>query len=115
VTYARYSSDLQSFTSIEDQQRKCREFGNREGWHEVRAYHDAAISGVGSDREGLQRMLSDASNRSRDFDAILVDDTSRLSRSLPEIVTLHQRLSHHGVRVIAVSQGMIRIMSRVNS
>ena len=106
VIYARYSSDQQSRCSIADQQRKCREYGVREGWHEVRAYEDEAVSGVGSDRVGLEKLMADACDPLRDFDVILVDDTSRLSRSLPEVVTLHQRLSHHGVRVIAVSQGI---------
>ncbi len=106
VTYARYSSDQQSRASVPDQQRKCREFGSREGWIEVRAYEDSAVSGVGSDRRGFQRLMTDACSLTRDFDVILVDDTSRLSRSLPEVVTLHQRLAHHGVRVIAVSQGI---------
>lgn len=34
------------------------------------------------------------------------DDTSRLSRSLADVVSLHQRLAHYGVRVIAVLQGI---------
>lgn len=106
VTYARYSSEQQSRCSIPDQQRKCREYGAREGWHEVRAYEDEAVSGVGSDRVGLERLMSAACSPLRDFDVILVDDTSRLSRSLPDVVMLHQRLTHHGVRVIAVSQGI---------
>jgi site-specific DNA recombinase len=106
VTYARYSSERQSRCSIPDQQRKCREYGASQGWHEVRAYEDEAVSGVGSDRVGLERLMAAACSPVRDFDVVLVDDTSRLSRSLPEVVTLYQRLAHHGVRVIAVSQGI---------
>ena len=106
VTYSRYSSDQQSRASIEDQQRKCREYANREGWHEVRAYADKAQSGVGSDRAEFQKLMAAAYSPTRDFDVILIDDTSRLSRSLPEVVSLHQKLAHHGVRVIAVSQGI---------
>jgi DNA invertase Pin-like site-specific DNA recombinase len=30
--YARYSSDLQRESSIEDQIRRCREFASRQGW-----------------------------------------------------------------------------------
>jgi site-specific DNA recombinase len=58
------------------------------------------------DRRGFQRLMADAASSGRDFDVILVDDTSRLSRSLADVVTLHQRLNHYGVRVIAVSQGI---------
>jgi DNA invertase Pin-like site-specific DNA recombinase len=30
--YARYSSDKQRETSIEDQNRRCREYARRQGW-----------------------------------------------------------------------------------
>jgi site-specific DNA recombinase len=79
---ARYSSDLQSPASIEDQKRKCREYATGEGFVEVRSYEDIAVSGSGMDRLGLKRLIADATNSVRDFDVILVDDTSRLSRSL---------------------------------
>ena len=106
VIYARYSSELQSLDSIPDQERKCREFAAREGWIEVRTYEDAAISGVGNDRREFQRLMADAASASRDFDVLLIDDSSRLSRSLPDVLSLHQRLAHYGVRVISVSQGI---------
>jgi site-specific DNA recombinase len=106
VIYARYSSDLQSSDSIEDQKRKCREYAVREGWSEVRTYEDMAISGTGMDRHGFQRLMADSASHARDFEVILIDDTSRLSRSLADVVSLHQRLAHYGVRVIAVSQGI---------
>ena len=32
VIYARYSSDLQRQSSIEDQLRKCHEYGRSQGW-----------------------------------------------------------------------------------
>ena len=43
--YARYSSDLQSAASIEDQFRICRDHAERAGWTVVYTYRDAAISG----------------------------------------------------------------------
>jgi DNA invertase Pin-like site-specific DNA recombinase len=106
VTYARYSSDLQSPDSIDDQKRKCTEYASREGWVEVRSYEDVATSGVGSDRYGFQRLMADAASPTRDFDVLLVDDSSRLSRSLPDVLSLHQRLAHYGIRVISISQGI---------
>lgn len=106
VIYARYSSDLQSPDSIEDQKRKCREYAGRDGWLEVRTYEDVAISGTGMDRRSFQRLMADAASPTRDFDVILIDDTSRLTRSLADAVNLHQRLAHYGVRVVAVSQGI---------
>jgi site-specific DNA recombinase len=42
--YARYSCDQKPVASIEDQLRVCRERAEREGWHVVGTYEDAAIT-----------------------------------------------------------------------
>src|SRR5713226_10699996 len=106
VIYARYSSYLQRQTSIEDQIRKCREFGDAQGWVPVKdcIYTDEAISGGSTERPGLQRMLHAALAPHPPFDVILVDDTSRMSRSLSDAVQLFDRLRFAGMRVIAVAQ-----------
>ena len=106
--YARYSSDLQRQTSIADQIRRCHEFGQTQGWLPVKdcIYADEAISGVTTERPGLQRMLQAALSVHRPFDIILVDDTSRISRSLSDAVQLFDKLRFAGVRVIAVAQGI---------
>ena len=86
--YARYSSDLQRQTSIADQLRKCHEFAQSQGWVPVKdcIYTDEAISGVSTERPGLQRMLQAALSMHRSFDVVLIDDTSRISRSLRDLV-----------------------------
>ena len=78
ATYARYSSDLQRQSSIEDQMRKCHEYGRSQGWVPAKdsAFADEAVSGASTDRPGLQRMLQASTSRDRQFDVILVDDTS---------------------------------------
>ncbi|WEJ12921.1 recombinase family protein [Sinorhizobium prairiense] len=59
--YARYSSDSQSETPIEDQFRLCREHAGREQWEIVGFYEDAAISGSSTIlRSGIQRLVRDA-------------------------------------------------------
>jgi site-specific DNA recombinase len=106
--YARYSSDLQRQSSIEDQIRKCNEYGKAQGWVGVQdcIYTDEATSGVSAQRPGLQRMLSAALSPHRPFDVILIDDTSRISRSLSDAVQLFEKLRFAGLRVIAVAQGV---------
>ena len=71
--YARYSSDLQRQSSIADQLRKCNEFGQGQGWVPGKAslYIDEAISGVSTERPGLQRMMQAALSPCRPFDVIL--------------------------------------------
>ena len=56
VIYARYSTDLQSTSSIHDQIRLCRERAIREGWEIVGTYEDAATSGASLMRPGVQRL-----------------------------------------------------------
>ena len=106
--YARFSSDRQSAVSIEDQTRKCREYAERHGWVilEDHIYADHAVSGTSAERTGLQKLLASAEQSGRPFDAILIDDTSRLTRKLADALNLYERLTFAGVRLVAVSQGV---------
>jgi DNA invertase Pin-like site-specific DNA recombinase len=47
-------------------------------------YTDEALSGAGADRPEFVRMLEDAGRIPRPFDALLLDDTSRISRNQGE-------------------------------
>ena len=58
--YARYSSDLQSAASVEDQVRLCEERAVREGWTLTGRYADRGLSGASLMRPGLQQLLQDA-------------------------------------------------------
>ncbi|MEW8333922.1 MAG: recombinase family protein, partial [Candidatus Thiodiazotropha sp.] len=59
--YARYSSDLQSDASIDDQIRLCAERASTEGWEIVNTYVDAAVSGSSMMlRTGMQNLLQDS-------------------------------------------------------
>jgi site-specific DNA recombinase len=104
--YARYSSDRQSASSIDDQIRKCREYAQTRAWEilEHHVYCDAAISGATSQREGLKRLLAAAEAKA--VDVILIDDTSRLSRKLSDTLNLAEQLKFSGVRLIYCSQGI---------
>jgi site-specific DNA recombinase len=107
TTYSRYSKDDQNPASIEDQQRVCRAEAARRGFElEVRNYADRAQSGTGSDRADLARLIKDVMSPTRDFDILMSDDTSRLSRSRAESAKLHELFKFYGVRVIYVSQGI---------
>ncbi len=106
--YARFSSDRQSPISIEDQIRKCREYAKRQGWTVLEdcIFTDHAVSGTSAERTGLQSLLSAAEQSDRAFGAILIDDTSRLTRKLADALNLYERLTFAGVRLVAVSQGV---------
>lgn len=106
--YARYSSDLQRESSIEDQVRRCRDFAREKGWEVVeewvvadRALSAAAIVG----REGLKRLLEAAKAKCRAFDCLLVEDTSRLARDLADALRTTATLQFHSVTVVSVTPG----------
>src|SRR5690349_6360421 len=105
--YARYSSDLQRATSIEDQLRVARRYAEEQGWtvDDSQIYTDAGVSGASIDgRPGLQALLATAARRPLAFDVVLVDDSSRVARDLPDAVRVLQTLKFFGVRVIYISQ-----------
>ena len=104
AAYARYSSDSQRDTSIDDQFRNCEQFAARQGWSVTERYADKAISGATAERPSYQHMLKDA--EAKRFDVLLIDDFSRLSRDQVETEQVRRRLVHWGVRLIGVSDGI---------
>ena len=107
--YARYSSDLQRESSIEDQIRRCREHAFGRGWFVVEGFviADRAISAASvAGRDGLQRLVKAAKSMDRPFDCLLVDDTSRLARDLSDALRTLKTLEFYGVTVVSVSQGI---------
>jgi site-specific DNA recombinase len=106
--YARYSDSQQSPASIDDQIRKCSEYATSNGWQisNLQTFVDAALSGSGADRPGLNRLLDASADQPRPFDVLLVDDTSRISRNLSDAVRIVETLKFRGIRVVAVSQGI---------
>lgn len=105
VIYARYSSDLQSASSIEDQSRLCRERTARAGWQIVGSYEDAATSGASLMRPGIQRLQQDA--RERRFDVVISEVLDRLSRNQTDIAALYQNLTFAGVTIETLAEGRI--------
>ncbi|MCK5275678.1 MAG: recombinase family protein, partial [Alphaproteobacteria bacterium] len=106
VIYARYSSDLQSESSIDDQVRLCSERIEREGMTVIEVYSDYAISGGSlSNRPGMLSLL-DAAKRGA-FDVVCAEALDRISRDQEDIAAIFKRLSHADVRLVTLSEGDI--------
>jgi site-specific DNA recombinase len=106
--YARYSSDLQRESSIEDQVRKCRERAARD-WSIADGYtvSDEAVSGESIEgRPALKALLAAAKLRPKPFDCVLVEDTSRLSRHPADQRRIIDIFTFNGVDVVSVTQGI---------
>lgn len=105
--YARYSSENQSVKSIDDQIRVCRKYiqDNEMSVDDKHIYIDEAISGSIINRPGLQALERAAENK--EFEAVAVDDLSRLSRSNHQMLTLVMKFNYLQVKIISVSDGIV--------
>jgi DNA invertase Pin-like site-specific DNA recombinase len=104
--YARFSSENQREQSIEDQIRVCKEFAKRDGITVIdnHIYFDEAQSGSIRSRPGLEALKRAAEDKQ--FDVVLVDDSSRLSRDNQHFNTLLCLFQYWGIALISVSDGL---------
>ncbi len=103
--YARYSSDLQSAASIEDQVRVCQRLIEGQGWTAFRIYSDMGMSGASHLRPGYQKLLGNA--RARAFDVVVAESIDRISRDQEHIAAFHKLMSFEGIPVVTVAEGAI--------
>lgn len=105
--YARYSSDLQNPSSVDDQIALCRRLINEnfKATKNVLIYSDSAISGATLERPGVQNML-DAAKSGR-FSLIVAEGLDRLSRSLKDIAIIHELLAFYGASIWTAHEGKI--------
>jgi DNA invertase Pin-like site-specific DNA recombinase len=90
VIYARYSTDLQSASSIDDQVRLCRERLERDGHDLVQVYSDRAVSGASLMRPGIQALLQDAARGK--FDLVYAEALDRISRDQEDVAGFFKRM-----------------------
>jgi site-specific DNA recombinase len=100
AVYSRFSTDRQTESSIEDQNRVCTEWCQRNDVTVVARFEDQGISGgaIGN-RPGLQAALA------AQVDVLIVMDLTRLSRSQADLPKIIDRLVHRGTRVVGVQDG----------
>lgn len=101
--YARYSSDIQKDKSIEDQfaelERAAKRFGLKVDKRHY--YADRGVSATSLfDRPGLTRDLLGAAAR-KEFDAILVEATDRLSRDRADLFWLAKRFKFYDLTLFS--------------
>lgn len=103
--YARYSTDRQKQTSIDDQLRAARLRAADEGWHIVAEHADDAISASTpfALRPGSKALLADA--LAARFDILIVEGLDRTFRDVGEQEQIVKRLEHRGIRIIGTADG----------
>jgi site-specific DNA recombinase len=104
--YARYSTDLQSDRSVEDQIALCEQYAAREGLEIVARHFDRARSGgTLHGRDGLAAIMDAATTGN--VDCVIVEALDRLSRDMEGLAAIHKRLTFAGVSIRAVHEGEV--------
>src|SRR5436309_6325236 len=101
--YLRVSTSKQD---TDNQRRELEAVATRSGWHVVKVYEDAGISGAkGRDkRPGLDAMLKAVN--AREFDMVAAWSVDRLGRSLTDLLAILQGLHDKGVDLFLHQQGL---------
>ena len=100
--YARYSSDNQSETSIEQQLKACYEYCKRNNYNVIAEYSDEAISGRTDDRPQFQKMIEDSKRKM--FQGIVIYSVDRFSRSLYQSAIYANELDKSGISIISATE-----------
>lgn len=104
--YSRYSTNLQSYSSIEGQERLCEAFAAKQQWEEAGRYADAECSGTTTyGRTGYFEMLLAASRG--EFEVLLIEDIDRASRDAADTHLLVKQLDEFGVTLCTVASGVV--------
>lgn len=107
--YARFSTDLQSDASVEDQMRLCERFAANYPAEVVERFHDMATSGSAiGNRPGYQALLRFA--KARQCDVVIAEHTDRLTRDGGSTWDIFKDLRALGIKIVTVNQGEIGII-----
>jgi site-specific DNA recombinase len=106
AAYARYSSDKQNVSSVDDQLRRFRTALAPIGSELSPAltFTDHAISGKSTDRPGFEALMERV--KRRELDVLLVEDVSRLARNQSDATRLYEELAFYGVQLISLGDGI---------
>ena len=104
--YARFSTDLQSDRSIDDQVDVCRTYAERNGLTVVSVFSDRALSGSSvHQRHGMQELLTAA--RDRRLDVLITETMSRVGRDEEDRAAIRKRLTFAGVAIMTPVDGVV--------
>lgn len=102
VIYCRVSSvaQMQKGHGIASQETRCREFARMKGYEVVEVFTDEAVSGGMIDRPGMRAMLAflRSSRKAASF-VCLIDDISRIARSIQVHLELRSAIADTGARL----------------
>ena len=104
--YARFSSERQRETSIDDQVRRCRTYIDQKGGNASLAtvFSDYAISGSSLDRPGFESLMRAVDEKR--VDCIVTEDISRIIRDFADSAHVFRKLQFAQIPLIGVADGI---------
>jgi site-specific DNA recombinase len=103
--YVRISQENPDGYSLADQEQRCRQHAEAQGWTVARVYVDDGVSGRRWDRPALQRMLGEL--MSLGIGVVLVYDLDRAMRKLKYQLQLKDELDARRLTLISLADGVI--------
>ena len=102
--YCRISSENQVLkdNSIKNQIKFINDYCDYNKLELVKVFKDEGISGLKSDRDGLNEMFDEIVKN--DVDILLVYSLSRLGRKLKDVIGFVERLSNNGIKFISIKE-----------
>jgi predicted site-specific integrase-resolvase len=106
--YARFSSENQRETSIEDQIRRRREYVEERGGtvRKDLIFADRAVSGASMDRPQFGILTALATSAPPKVDVIVVEGLSRVGRDQADLHLFRRAIEYSRVRLIALADGI---------
>ena len=111
--YARYSTDMQKASSIDDQERVCRAICKDRGNTVMHVFSDSAVSGGTDDRPGYRGLLR--AIESGQVDVLVCEAIDRLGRDSEHAARLQKIAHFHGVDIVTTGGVVDDIHFSVNS
>ena len=105
VIYARYSSDLQSEASIEDQIAHLRKADRTRRLDSPEHVYRSCPERRLAPSSRISKLLEDA--RAAAFDVVISEALDRLSRDQEDVAALYKHLTFAGVKLVTAAEGEI--------
>jgi len=103
--YARFSTDKQDRSSIDDQARACRTWAMARGLKVTTVFADEATSGSVPVTQRPGGAAMHAAALASKFDVLILEGLDRLSRDQVDQEQVVRRLEHRGIRIVGISDG----------
>ena len=101
--YARFSSDLQDITSIDDQVFKAKKYCDDMGYDVVKVFTDEEMTGRHDRRPGFQALKKAV--EAREVDMVVVEAVNRLTRRLTNALQAWELFEFSHISLHSISQG----------